>query len=161
MKLEDLGPAERFTAGAIGPPGHRHFYFQITAGGREHWLGAEKEQVRTLAVEGSRILAANRISIDTDAVANLIAGGLELHDPGSDGERFQVGDVTLAMGINELLTCTIAAVDGDQAVSFIIAPEQFQAMAAVALEVVAAGRPICRWCQLPMSPDDHQCPGRN
>jgi hypothetical protein len=40
-------------------------------------------------------------------------------------------------------------------VSFVIAPEQFRAMAQVALEVVAQGRPLCQWCQLPMDPDGH------
>lgn len=161
MGIEDLGPAERFTAGAIGPPGGRHFYFEITAGGRQQWLGAEKEQVRVLAEEGSRIIQASSISIDSEAVVNLIAQGLELTDPGAEGERFRVGDVTLAMSPHDLIICTIASLEGDDGVSFVIAPEQFQAMAAVALEVVSAGRPICRWCRLPMTPDDHPCPARN
>ncbi len=161
MEIEALGPAERFTAGAIGDPGRRRFYLQVTSAGTSHWLLVEKEQVRVLALEGTRILDQNEIDSDPEAVAGLIASGLELEDPGEGGERFRVGEVTLAMSSANLITCVVGSVDEDDAVSFVIAPEQFRAMAAVALETVAAGRPICRWCRLPMNPDDHACPARN
>ncbi len=161
MDIEELGPAERFTAGAIGEPGRRRFYLQVTTEGNDHWLLAEKEQVRVLAVEGTRILDQHEIGSDPEAVAGLIARGLEIADPGDGGERFRVGEVTLAVSTTSLITCVIRSVDEDDAVSFVIAPEQFRAMAVVALQSVAAGRPICRWCRLPIDPGEHACPARN
>ncbi len=161
MEIDDLGPAERFAAGAIGEPGRRRFFIQITCNGVNHWLLAEKEQVRILAQEGLRVLEVGGIASDPEAEANLIAQGLEVDDPGEDGERFRVGEVTLAMSGAQLITCIVGSVEEDDTVSFVIAPEQFRAMAAVALEVIAAGRPICRWCRLPMDPAGHECPARN
>lgn len=161
MALEALGPAERVAAGAVGEPGRRRFFFQITAAGVDHWLLAEKEQVRVLAREGLRILDAGHIESDPDAVAALIGAGLEIADPGEDGERFRIGSVTVAVSESELITCTISSIDDDDAVSFVIAPEQFRAMAAVALQSVAAGRPTCKWCRLPIDPEGHECPARN
>lgn len=161
MAIEDLGPAERIAAGAVGEPGRRRFYLQIVAGGTAVSLLAEKRQVAALAQQGLAILADRGISSEQEAVDRLVEEGLDLEDPGEGNERFRVGDISIALGGAELLTVEINAVDDDDGVSFVIAPEQFRAMAQVALEVVSQGRPLCPWCQLPMDPDGHECPARN
>ncbi|MDH4115770.1 MAG: DUF3090 family protein [Acidimicrobiia bacterium] len=161
MELDDLGPAEHFAAGAVGPPGQRRFYLQVRAGGDIHTLAAEKGQVAALASQGLEILVDHEISSDDEAVDRLIDQGLGIDDPGEGGERFRVGTITLAMAPSELLTVTIESIEEDEAVAFVIAPEQFKAMATVALKVVAAGRPMCPWCRLPMDPENHECPARN
>lgn len=161
MAVEDLGPAERIVAGAVGEPGRRRFYLQIHTGGEVTSLLAEKQQVAALAEQGLRILAARDIGSEQEAVDRLVALGLTVDDPGEENERFRVGEISIALGSAELLIVEIVSVDEDDAVSFVIAPEQFRAMAQVALEVVAAGRPLCPWCQLPMDPDGHACPARN
>lgn len=161
MAVEELGPAERFAAGAIGAPGQRRFYLQVVAAGVVHSLLAEKEQIAALATQGLTILDRFRLSSDEDAVGQIIEVGLEIDDPGDDGERFRVGSISLGMSDAELLSITIESSEEDDGISFVIAPEQFRAMAVVALEVVASGRPICPWCRLPMNPEDHECPARN
>lgn len=161
MEIEDLGPAERFAAGAIGEPGARRFYLEVTANGAAYSLLAEKGQIAALAARGIEILDAHDVSSDTTAVERLVGSGLVIGDPGDGNERFRVGTISIAMSPSELLTITIESVEEDDAVTFVIAPEQFRAMAAVALDVVASGRPICPWCRLPMNPDDHECPARN
>jgi uncharacterized repeat protein (TIGR03847 family) len=161
MELDDLGPAERFAAGAVGRPGQRRFYLQVVAAGVPTSMLAEKEQISALATQGIHILDQNGVSSDEGAVGLLISGGLAVDDPGEDGERFRVGTISISMAPSELLTVTIESVDEDDAVSFVIAPEQFRAMAAVAIEAVAAGRPTCPWCRLPMDPENHECPARN
>lgn len=161
MDIEDLGPAERFAAGAIGRPGERRFYLQVVAAGVAHSLLAEKAQIAALGSQGLEILEEHEISSDDEAVGRLVAEGLELDDPGIDGERFRVGSISIAMAPSELLTVTVESIDEDDGVTFVIAPEQFRAMAMVALEVVAAGRPTCPWCRLPMDPEHHECPARN
>jgi uncharacterized repeat protein (TIGR03847 family) len=161
MEIEDLGPAERFVAGAIGRPGSRRFYLQVTAAGVTHVLAAEKEQIAALAGQGLEVLDARGISSDEAAVEAIIAAGLPVIDPGPEGERFRVGEMSIGMSESELLTVSITSIDEDDGIQFVIAPEQFRAMAQVALEVVAAGRPTCQWCRLPMDPDGHECPARN
>ena len=160
MAIEELGPAERLTAGAIGRPGSREFYLQVTAGGVDHWLMAEKQQVSVLASEGIRILDEHEVEYDEEAVRRITDGGLELREPDEDAIECRVGEVSMSL-TETLLTLTIASADEDRSISFVVAPEQFRAMAKVALEVVAKGRPICRWCRLPMDPDGHECPARN
>lgn len=161
MVTEDLGPAERIVAGAVGEPGRRRFYLQIHTGGRATSLLAEKQQVAALAEQGLAILAERGVTSEQEAVDRLVAEGLPLEDPGEDNERFRIGEITIALGAAELLTVEITSIDEDDAVSFVIAPEQFRAMAQVALEVVARGRPLCQWCQLPIDPAGHRCPARN
>jgi uncharacterized repeat protein (TIGR03847 family) len=161
MELEDLGPAERFAAGAIGRPGARRFYLQVVADGVATSLLAEKEQIAALATQGIQILDRNGVTSDEGAVESLVESRLPIDDPGEDGARFRVGTISIAMAASELLTVTIESVDEEDGVTFVIAPEQFRAMALVALEVVASGRPTCPWCRLPMDPDNHECPARN
>ena len=161
MDLDDLGPAERIVAGAVGEPGQRRFYLQIVAGGEPVSLLAEKEQVAALAQQGLAVLDARGIESEEEAVRRLIEGGLEVEDPGMGNERFRVGEMSIGLGSSDLLTIQIDAIDGSDGVTFVIAPEQFRAMATIALAVVDQGRPTCQWCQLPMDPEGHRCPARN
>lgn len=161
MDIENLGPAELFAAGAIGTPGERRFYLQVIAGGTAHSLLAEKQQIAALATQGLEILDEHEISSDDVAVDRLVDRGLDIADPGEGNERFRVGTISIAMAPSELLTVTIESIEANDALTFVIAPEQFKAMATVALHVVAAGRPMCPWCRLPMDPDNHECPARN
>ena len=85
MEIEDLGPAERIVAGAIGEPGSRRFYLQVTANGEVTTMLAEKTQINALATQGVAILDANGISSDEVAVDRQIAAGMQVDDPGFDG----------------------------------------------------------------------------
>lgn len=159
MAIEDLGPAEHLSAGAIGEPGRRRFYLEVVAGGVRHSLAAEKEQISALAQQGLALLAEADVSFDEEAVSRLLASGLDVVDP--DEERLRIGSIALGVGTSDLVTITVESADEDDGVTFVVAPEQFRAMAEVALEVVAGGRPICQWCRLPMDPAGHACPARN
>lgn len=122
---------------------------------------AEKQQIHALATQGLEILDEHDISSDDGAVERLVDIGLSITDPGDGNERFRVGTISIAMAPSELLTVTIESSDETDALTFVIAPEQFRAMAILALDVVAAGRPMCPWCRLPMDPENHECPARN
>lgn len=156
--MRDLGPAEEFVAGALGEPGQRHFFLQITAAGETVWLHAEKEQVAALGAQCLSLLAAADLSPDADAVAS-IRSELAVRDAGD--QLFAVGGIQIAVLESELIAVVIVSSDEDDSVRFLVAPEQLQAMAEVALEVVAAGRPICPRCQLPQDPAGHRCPAGN
>lgn len=159
MALEELGPAERFAAGAIGRPGSRRFFLEVTTGGAIHAFPCEKSQVAELATQGLQLLILAGISPDVDAVRRLVATGLEIGEP--EEPRFRIGSIGVAVNPSELLLITLGSVEEDETATFVVSPEQFRAMALVAVDVVAAGRPICPRCQLPEDPDGHRCPSVN
>jgi uncharacterized repeat protein (TIGR03847 family) len=99
------------------------------------------------------------ISIDESAVEHLVATGLEVVDPLEPS--FRVSSIAIAVVANEFITLVFGSEDAAEEVRFIVTAEQFRAMALVAARVVAAGRPICPRCQLPMDPDGHRCPSSN
>lgn len=154
----DLGPAESFSAGALGDPGSRRFYLQVTAGGSTVWLPAEKQQVAALASQALTLLDAAGIAPDTEATEAL-KPGLLVSEP--EEEMFPVGGIQVAVMESELIALVVTSPEEDEAVRFVVAPEQLKAMAEVALGVVAAGRPICPRCQLPEDPLGHLCPATN
>lgn len=156
--MRDLGPAESLIAGALGEPGQRHFYLQVTAAGETLWFPAEKQQVAAFASQALTLLAAAGIETDRDAVTALTQ---ELVLGAPEEEQFRVGGIQVAILESELIAVVVTSPDEDESVRFLIAPEQLAAMASVALEVVAAGRAICPRCQLPMDPDGHRCPAVN
>ena len=156
--MRDLGPAETFVAGAIGDPGRRHFYIHVTAAGESLWFPTEKEQVAALGAQALTLLAAAELDTDDDSVEALRA---ELELPPPDAEQFRVGGIQVAVLESELISIVISSPEEDDAVRFLITPVQLEAMASAALEVVAAGRPICPLCQLPMDPEGHRCPSTN
>jgi len=159
MAVEDLGLAERFAAGATGRPGARRFFLEVTTRGTAHSFPCEKGQVAELASQGLQLLILAGLDSDQQAVEHLIASGLEIAEP--EEPRFRIGSIGVAVNPNELISITLSSVDEDESATFVVSPEQFRAMALVAVEVVAAGRPICPRCQLPEDPDGHRCPSVN
>ncbi len=161
MALAELGPAERFAGGAIGIPGSRRFYLEVTVAGVRRSFLCEKAQLAELASQGLTLIAATHLQIDEEAVARLVGHGLEIGEPESEEGQFRVGSMAVSINPSHLISITLESDDELQAVSFVVAPEQFRAMAMVSLQVVAAGRPICPWCRLPIDPEGHNCPAGN
>ncbi len=159
MAVEDLGPAERLAAGAIGKPGQRQFFLEVTAGGRIHSFPCEKGQVAELAQQGLQLLKVAGLEADQEAVQRLVQSGLPITDP--DEPEFRIGSIGVAVNQSEFLSITLGSTDDEESATFVVTPEQFRAMALVAVDVVAAGRPICPRCGLPEDPDGHRCPSVN
>jgi len=159
MAVEDLGPAERLAAGAIGQPGQRRFFLEVTAGGRIHSFPCEKAQVAELAQQGLQLLTLAGLESDEEAVQRLVGSRLPIIDPEEPG--FRIGSIGVAVHQSEFLSITLSSTDDEDSATFVVTPEQFRAMALVAVEVVAAGRPICPRCGLPEDPEEHRCPSVN
>jgi uncharacterized repeat protein (TIGR03847 family) len=159
MAIEDLGPAERLAAGAIGQPGQRRFFLEVTAGGRTHSFPCEKSQVGELAHQGLQLLSLANLDSDEEAVQRLVLSRLPITDP--EQPKFRIGSIGIAVHESEFLSITFTSPDEEDSATFVVTPEQFRAMALVAVEVVAAGRPICPRCGLPEDPDGHRCPSVN
>lgn len=157
--MNDVGPAERFVAGAIGEPGDRTFYIEVVSASESYWFVCEKGQVAALGTRALELLSEASALPDPDAVDMLLSRA----DLGEPGELlFRVGPMTLSIAEgSELITVELMnAEDEEDGISFVVAPEQVQAMGLKALESVGKGRPICPDCRLPMI-EDHKCPARN
>lgn len=159
MTTHDLGPAEHFEASAHGEPGSRTFFIQVVADGSPYWFLAEKGQVAELAARAIALLLEASILPDPDAVATVLDRLGQAEPPEL---TMRVGTITLhASGAHELIHMHLTSTDESTAISFEVAPEQLQAMAAHAATVVTAGREICERCRLPIDPGGHQCPSTN
>lgn len=162
----------RVVVGTVGLPGERTFYLQADDAQSRVWIRVEKQQVATLAEQMQRI------------AGTLTEGalGVQAQIPRDDGpldtpieEEFVAAAIGLGWNeddqrvIIELHALGDAepadfADDDDAAADtvriWLTLPET-EAFAERALAVVAAGRPTCPLCQLPLEPAGHICPRAN
>ena len=170
----ELPAPDHFTAGTVGPPGHRAFYLQARDDHVLVSLKCEKQQVGALA----------------DYMAGLLA---DLPEP----ENGQVGEVGLVEPVEPMWTIGSLAVawdngadrflvvveelmpDDDQdddepeagpadplepdrsSVRLRLTREQVASFILTARGLLAAGRPPCPICGFPMDPGGHACPRSN
>ena len=167
----------RFVAGTVGQPGDRTFYLQASDDtGRTVSVALEKTQVQVLADRMNELLdeVAGRVNTvippeaDVDDLEPLIA---------PVDEEFRVAAMGLAWdGAEEAVVVeAVAATDepideeailsdseeGPDALRVTITPMAARAFVARARRVVAAGRPSCPLCSLPLDPVGHVCPRQN
>lgn len=160
----EFDPAERFTAGAVGDPGRRIFYIQASGGGSLVTLLVEKEQIAALAQTVARLLA---MLPDTEDEGYVPADEeLALQQPllpewraGAMALDYQEETDRLVVVVQEALPQEST----DEPATLRVALSRGQAgrLAELASSVIAAGRPQCRVCGLPMDPEGHTCPALN
>ncbi len=178
IELEDV---DALGTGAVGEPGQRAFYLQARSAEAQLTVLVEKEQIALLATEAIAFL--DRIADDypEDAI-RLPAAAAELREPtvplfrarliglGFDPERelvlIELREHTTSEDDDEdeddPLELIIDDDDGEGYVARIYATRpQVRAMAARGAQEVAAGRPPCPLCDMPMDPAGHRCPRWN
>jgi hypothetical protein len=134
----------------MGPPGKRTFFLAVDGEAGSEWFVLEKEQLSALAAHGLELLGR-------EPGPAGVAGAIP---PPAGRAGFRVGEIGL--GIEEgAVVVLLSPDDQGEPVAFTVDAETFAAMARRALAVVAAGRPRCRLCGLPLDPDGHACPGGN
>jgi uncharacterized repeat protein (TIGR03847 family) len=163
---------ERFVAGTVGMPGERTFFLQVRDGGTVISVALEKAQVAILAERVSELLDQVRAQEDIDVpVSRTTNDDAPLDQPLT--EEFRVGVLGLAweeegervlieaqaMGEEALIEAD--EVDGPDLLQVRLSPAQARDFALRALAVVAAGRPPCPFCSLPLDPVGHVCPRAN
>jgi len=161
----------RFVAGTVGEPGDRTFFLQASDGGRTVSVALEKAQVRLLAERLGELLATVRRT--TGAAAEPVEDTAALEAPVE--EEFRVGSMGLAWDAEDEV-CVIEALalsededveplsddeDGPDALRVRLDLGPALAFVTRALRVVAAGRPPCPLCGLPLDPGGHVCPRQN
>jgi uncharacterized repeat protein (TIGR03847 family) len=170
-------PPDRCVVGTVGQPGERVFYLQARSGSRITSVVIEKEQAELLAEKTLELLEeVTRRHPDVLGVAELAA--IEDIDPLDTPitEDFRAG--ALGLGWNAVTDRVIieAHAGGTDEVPDIeddsddSSPECLRvrltaaaarSFAKRAERVVAAGRPPCPFCHLPLDPDGHICPRAN
>ena len=179
MPVYFYDPPDRFVAGAVGQPGERSFYLQATSNGRVTSVALEKFQVSLLAERLDELLdeVLRRTGGSTDVPAATPAG-LQDDEPLDLPllEDFRVGAIALAWDSDGDRVVIEAQEESDQPVEPLaeevppdgpavlrvrITPGAARAFAQRALQLVAAGRPPCPLCGLPLEASGHVCPRQN
>ncbi|HET9172596.1 MAG TPA: DUF3090 family protein [Actinospica sp.] len=174
-------PPERFVAGTVGEPGSRSFFLQARSGPRVTSVGLEKEQVALLAERLEELLdeIVRRTGGSTNVPA-AVPSDLSDNEPLDQPilEEFRVGSLALAWDEpHSRIVIEAGAITEDENPAEPLSDDQTaeapdvlrvrltggqaRAFAARAQAVVAAGRPPCPLCELPLDPEGHVCPRQN
>jgi uncharacterized repeat protein (TIGR03847 family) len=167
----------RFVAGTVGQPGERTFYLQASDGtGRTVTVALEKTQVQVLADRMSELLDEIAARANTVIPPDADVDDLDPLEMPVD-EEFRVAAMGLAWDgaaqavVVEAVAATDEPIDEEailsdsedapDALRVTITPVAARAFVARARRIVAAGRPACPLCSLPLDPSGHVCPRQN
>ncbi len=157
---------DAFTAGTIGRPGERVFYLQARAGRQRLAVRCEKQQVAAI------VQYLRRVLVDLPPAEDRPMGGaLELATPvdevfvlGPIGLGYDRSNDRIVVQLEELVPTDDDGepiADDHGQMRIYVSRSQASAFCEHADEIVAAGRPNCQWCTLPIDPDGHACPRMN
>jgi uncharacterized repeat protein (TIGR03847 family) len=171
MTSFDLPSPDVFTAGTVGPPGQRVFYLQARDGDLVVTVRCEKQQVAALAEYFDGLLDDLEPS-----PYGLAAQDLALAEPvnalwtvGPIGVAYDEPDDRIIVVLEELVDDEpddddeLADDDEPRGASVKVRLNRAQVSSFVrhSRDLVASGRPPCRFCGLPVDPDGHPCPRMN
>lgn len=163
---------DRFVTGTVGLPGARTFFIQAHDGSRTTSAALEKEQVRVLAERMDALLdLLTRRASDISPIP-VVAEAADRDDAPLTTpveEDFRVAVLRIAWDGDSQRVLVEAssepAEDDDELRGDVLAVRitgsAARAFVARAESVVAAGRPPCPFCTLPLDPDGHICPRAN
>jgi uncharacterized repeat protein (TIGR03847 family) len=174
MAIYELDPVDRIAVAAVGDPGQRRFFLLASGSGRTLTLGCEKGQLQALLLRLQQMLEAQQIETPDQTSVAAPAGA----EPGEP--EWQIGE--MGLGYHEarrmfvLVASQVAAGEASEprepaeaaepagdapSVRFWLSHDQVVAFSQQAQSVIAAGRPLCPRCGLPMDPSGHPCPVMN
>lgn len=160
---------DAFTAATEGPPGQRVFYLQVRSGSTVITLKCEKGQVDALGQYLGRLLTGlpqpslpvdpGQLRPATPLLPEFVVGSISVaYD--NDLDRFVV-EVEEVVAVDESGEPDPEALEDHSAVHFRLERAQAAVFVAHAVELVASGRPPCRFCGSPLDPSGHFCPRMN
>jgi uncharacterized repeat protein (TIGR03847 family) len=156
----DLPSPDSFTAGTVGPPGQRVFYLQARDGDLVVTLRCEKQQVAALADYLEGLLddlepAPAQVPAPDRALVEPVE---ELWIVGPIGVAYDDSSDSIIVVLEELVPDED---DGGASVKVRLDRAKVAAFVATGRALIAAGRPPCRFCGLPVDPAGHPCPRMN
>lgn len=173
--VTDHGTPTRFVAGTIGMPGDRTFYLQSRSGIDVVTVVLEKQQVALLAEKLNELLdevgkvdpkvaatppgADDLDPLETPVMEAFIVGAfgigwdttsrrvvVEIHAADEEAEVPDIGD---------------DEAEGPDCLRVWLSVESAREFTRRSIALVAAGRPPCPFCHLPLDPAGHICPRAN
>ena len=162
----EFDEVDAFTTGAIGRPGERIFYLQARAGRQRVAVKCEKQQVAAIVQYLRRVLhdlpppedrpLPGALELTTPVQQAFVLGPIGLgYDRSSDRVVVQLEEMVETDDDGE-------PIETEQGhIRLYVSRSQAAAFCEHADEVIAAGRPTCQWCGLPIDPDGHPCPRMN
>jgi uncharacterized repeat protein (TIGR03847 family) len=159
----ELPDPEVFTAGTIGPPGQRAFYLQARDGDLVITVRCEKQQVAALAdyFEGLLDDLEPAPYGPVTADLSLVEPVEELWTVGPIGVAYDEPDDRIVVVLEELVADEEEPTEDGDSVKVRLSRAQVSEFVQITRELVAAGRPPCRFCGLPVDPAGHPCPRMN
>lgn len=167
---------QRFVVGTVGEPGDRTFFLQATDAGDPVTVVCEKEQAAVLAEKVIELLDQIRRSgvdvpedpdeglIDTEPLEQPIEPEFRVVSMGIGWDPADESVIIEAHGESESDEVPDIGDDegpGPDTLRVRLTPIDALAFSIRASRVVAAGRPQCPFCHLPIDPDGHICPRAN
>ena len=165
----EFDEVDSFTVGAMGQPGQRTFYLQARQGTTRVSIKCEKQQASAISDYLRKVLSDLPIPADTPRPvamdlaapfdAAFVLGPIGLgYDRENDRVLVQMEEVVPVDEDGEA-DPELAADRGH--VRVFLTRGQAHAFCEHADDIVAAGRPPCTWCGLPLDPEGHACPRMN
>jgi uncharacterized repeat protein (TIGR03847 family) len=155
----DLRPVDAIGVATQGDPGQRQFFLQVVAGGQAVTLACEKFHIQGLVQRIQQLLEARGAKLEPAAPA-----------PPTGPMQPEWAIAELGLGYNEtkslfVIVAREAVTDGEAedaaTARFWLDERQLRGLAKQAEQVLAAGRPLCQFCGLPIDPAGHPCPAAN
>jgi uncharacterized repeat protein (TIGR03847 family) len=165
----EFDEVDSFTVGAMGQPGQRTFYLQARRGPTRVSIKCEKQQASAISEYLRKVLSDLPVPADTPRPvamdlaapfdAAFVLGPIGLgYDRENDRVLVQMEEVVPVDEDGES-DPELAADRGH--VRVFLTRGQAHAFCEHDDVVVAAGRPPCTWCGLPLDPEGHACPRMN
>ena len=159
---------KKFLAGTVGLPGERTFYLQVTDDKRNIAVSLEKSQLAVLAERIIALLKELKVGKAQD-FSNRHRPSQTLISPFL--EEFRVAALSLTWnGQNQKLIIEaqggdeseiVEGDDGPPLLQVTLSLEEALTFALDSFALIAAGRPPCQFCGIPLDPHGHLCPRAN
>ncbi|MEJ9079871.1 DUF3090 domain-containing protein [Gordonia malaquae] len=175
--IHEFRSPARFVAGTVGVPGDRTFFLQVSQDQRVMSVELEKQQVLILADRlgylldevarrfGASVPPETEQVVDTEPLANPIESEFRV---GSMGLGW---DAEASAVVVELLAITEQPLDesvilddteeGPDTVRVFLSADAARQFSARSMRVIAAGRPLCPLCTMPLDASGHICARSN
>jgi uncharacterized repeat protein (TIGR03847 family) len=156
---------DEFAVGALGEPGQRVFLLQCKHGDDRITIKIEKQQAQAMSLYLRRVLedlpqaeaAAKPGSIEPPFDAEFVLGEI--------GLGYELEGTRVLVQLEEIEPTDEEGEPVADAprghIRVFLSPAQALAFCEQSDDAIAGGRPICRWCELPINADGHQCPRMN
>jgi uncharacterized repeat protein (TIGR03847 family) len=165
----DFDDVDSFTVGAVGQPGQRTFLLQARRGRERVTVKCEKQQAAAIADYLRKVLNDLPPAEDRPMPSSLeLAAPLDVafvlgpvglgYERANDRVLVQLDEIVPVDEDGEL---DPEALEDRSRVRVLLTRGRVEAFCEQADQLIAAGRPPCRWCSLPINPDGHICPRMN